>query len=78
MKAYSFLNKILLEGGGADAITLALKSEIDFLSGRNEELRATILHQKNEINNSQKNLTRLQDEVIRRLALSIDFIIRAD
>lgn len=63
MKAYSFLNKILLEGGGADAINLALKSEIDYLLGRNEELRSSILQQKNEINNSHKNQTRLQDEV---------------
>ena len=63
MKAYSFLNKILLEGGGADAVNLALKSEIDYLLGRNEELRNQILQQRAEIKNSNKSVTLLQDEV---------------
>lgn len=63
MKAYSFLDKIILEGGGPDAVNLALKSEIDYLLGRNEELRSVLLQQKHEINNANKNQTRLQDEV---------------
>lgn len=63
----------MLEGGGADAINLALKSEIDYLLGRNEELRSSILQQKNEINHSNKNVTRLQDEVCLRF---LDFFSR--
>lgn len=63
MKAYSFLNKILLEGGGADAVNLALKSEIDYLLGQNEELRNQVLQQRAEIKNSNKSVTLLQDEV---------------
>ena len=63
MKAYSFLNKILVDGGSADAINMALKGEIDFLLGRNEELRNSILQQKNDFNQVQKSLIKAQDEV---------------
>jgi hypothetical protein len=64
MKAYSFLNKILIDGGSPDAINMALKGEIDYLQGRNEELRHIILQQKNDLNNVQKNLIKAQDDVI--------------
>ena len=42
-----FLNQILTDNG-ADGISLALKSEIDYLQGRNEELRGQILQLKSD------------------------------
>jgi hypothetical protein len=62
MKAYSFLNKILAESN-ADAVTLALKSEIDYLQGRNEELRSHVLILKGDLTKSQTTLIKAQDEV---------------
>lgn len=62
VKNYSFLNKLLGESN-ADQITLALKSEIDFLQGRNEELRSHISSLKNDMNKSQAALIKAQDEV---------------
>lgn len=62
MKTYSFLNQILADGS-ADALSLALKSELDFLQGRNEELRGEILQFKAELKQSQTALIKAQDEV---------------
>ena len=60
IKAYSFLNQILAEGGSVD---IALKSEIDYLHGRNEELTNQILIFKAEASKAQLNLLKAQDEI---------------
>ena len=60
LKAYSFLNQILAEGGSVD---IALKSEIDYLHGRNEELTNQILIFKSESNKAQVNLAKAQEEI---------------
>jgi hypothetical protein len=62
LKAYSFLNQILAEGGSVD---IALKSEIDYLHGRNEELTNQILIFKAESNKAQVNFLKAQDEIDR-------------
>jgi hypothetical protein len=62
LKTYSFLNQILTDNG-ADGISIALKSEIDYLQGRNEELRGQILQLKSDLNKSQISLIKAQDEV---------------
>lgn len=66
MKTYSFLNQILTDNG-ADGISLALKSEIDYLQGRNEELRGQILQLKSDLNKSQVSLIKAQDEVNKKI-----------
>lgn len=67
-KSYSFLNQILADCN-ADAISLALKSELDFLQGRNEELRTEIVQMKADLNKSTSSLIRAQDEVLLLLSL---------
>ena len=46
-------------------MSLALKGEIDFLQGRNEELRAQLAQLKTELTHSQTSLIKSQDEVER-------------
>ncbi len=62
LKTYSFLNQLISENG-ADGMSMALKGEIDYLQGRNEELRGQIIQLKSELNKSQVNLIKAQDEV---------------
>ncbi|CAF0743692.1 unnamed protein product [Brachionus calyciflorus] len=64
MKSYDFLNKILADTN-ADSIALALKSEIDFLQGRNEELRSEVVSMKSELNKAQTSLIKSQEEIDR-------------
>jgi hypothetical protein len=63
MKTYAFLNDILATDGNANGISLALKGEIDYLQGRNEELREQIVQLKSENSKSQVALIKAQDEV---------------
>ena len=49
--------------GNADPINVALKAELDYLHGRNEELRTQIIQYKSDLNKSQNSLTKAQDEV---------------
>lgn len=65
MKTYAFLNQVLAEGNIANNVTLALKGEIDQLHGRNEELRSQLLQLKNDLNKSQINALKNQDEIER-------------
>jgi centrosomal protein CEP290 len=64
MKSYAFLNQIL-SSTSSDGITLALKSEIDFQQGRNEELRAQILHLDTELQKTHASLVKSEDELER-------------
>lgn len=61
IKSYDFLNKILADSN-CDSITLALKSELDFLQGRNEELRSEIVQIKSELKKTQISLIKSQEE----------------
>ena len=74
LKAYSYLNQMIIDGNG-DPINLALKAELDYLHGRNEELRAQIIQYKADLNKSQTSLTKAQDEV-HNLIVSIKFILK--
>jgi centrosomal protein CEP290 len=67
MKSYSFVNQ-LLSNTTQDGITLALKSEIDFQHGRNEELRTQILQLNAELRKSQLGQAKAQDEIDRLTA----------
>lgn len=62
LKAYSYLNQMIIDGN-ADPINVALKAELDYLHGRNEELRTQIIQYKSDLNKSQNSLTKAQDEV---------------
>jgi centrosomal protein CEP290 len=62
MKNYSFLNQFL-SNGNLDDITMALKSEVDFLQGRNEELRTLMTQTQNDFNRNQSLLQKAEDEV---------------
>lgn len=62
MKSYAFLNQVLSDIS-ADGISLALKSEIDYLLGINDELRTQIMNLKKETNRSNASLLKAQDEV---------------
>jgi hypothetical protein len=73
LKTYSFLNQILTDNG-ADGISLALKSEIDYLQGRNEELRGQILQLKSDLNKSQVSLIKAQDEVSKNILFHSNLI----
>ena len=64
MKSYSFLNQ-LLSNSNTDGMTLALKSEIDFMLGRNEELRGQLSLSHSELAKSQAQLAKAQDELER-------------
>ena len=59
--SYDFLNKILADSN-SDSILLALKSEIDFLQGRNEELRSEIVATKSELKKTQMTLMKSEEE----------------
>lgn len=65
MKTYAFLNQVLTDGNLANNVTLALKGEIDQLQGRNEELRSQLLLLKTDLNKSQVNVIKYQDEIDR-------------
>ena len=63
-KAYAFLNQILSDDS-QNSIPLALKAEIDYLNGRNEELRTQLTELRVELNKSQATFNRAQDEIDR-------------
>ncbi len=67
------MNQILTDNG-ADGISLALKSEIDYLQGRNEELRGQILQLKSDLNKSQVSLIKAQDEVSKNILFHSNLI----
>ena len=48
---------------GVDGNMLVLKSEIDYLQGRNEELRAQLAQSRNDITRNTMNLNRNQGDV---------------
>lgn len=51
-------------GGEGNLNHLVLKSEIDYLQGRNEELRIQLTETKNEAAKQQIGLNKAQDEAI--------------
>lgn len=59
--SYDFLNKILADSN-SDSVLLALKSEIDFLQGRNEELRNEIVATKSELKKTHISLMKSEEE----------------
>ena len=60
---YSFLNQMLSEGGPGNSALIALKSEVDFLEGQNEELRSQLKTSKNELAKCQLSLAKAQEDV---------------
>ena len=62
MKTYAFLN---MTDGNAKNVNLALKSEIDFIQGRNEELRSQLIQLKNDLKKSQISLAKAETDVER-------------
>lgn len=54
---------------GVDGNLLVLKSEIDYLQGRNEELRTQLAESKNELMKNTTNLRKTQPDVSEDLNL---------
>lgn len=66
MKTYAFLNLGAgVDGTTANGINLALKGEIDFLQGRNEELRVQLMELKTEAKATRISLARAEEEAER-------------
>lgn len=63
MKSYAFLN--MIDGGSANNVNLAFKSEIDYIQGRNEELRTQLVQVKGELKTAEIKLAKFEDEVDR-------------
>ena len=64
MKSYAFLGL----ANGVDSVggvNLALKGEIDFLQGRNEELRAQLMAMRVDLKANQMSLARAEEEAER-------------
>ena len=61
-RAYSFMNQILADTS-LDGVNLALKGEIDYLNGRNEELRTQLIEQRNELSKILSSFNKAQDEI---------------
>jgi len=62
LRSYAFLN---LTNGEADSTSLAFKAEIDFIQGRNEELRLQASGLRAELRAAQTALAKAEDEAER-------------
>lgn len=64
-KTYAFLSLGAGDDSTANGINLALKGEIDFLQGRNEELRVQLMELKTESKATRISLARAEEEAER-------------
>jgi len=64
LKSYAFLN-LINSDSSPDSISLAFKAEIDFIQGRNEELRIQTSGLKNELRLAQIGLAKAEEEAER-------------
>lgn len=63
MKSYSFVSQMISQNAsGLDGIALELKSELDFVLGRNEELRGQVVQLNRQLCHAQTEANKWQEE----------------